>query len=71
MKADFTVNPSFVGGGGWSLATIEINTDKGVESYNDWYGTERRKGTPFSISSNSWNEFKRMCDSCGLVYFFN
>ena len=42
MTVDFTVKPDFQSGGSWATAKVRINTTKGADAYNEWYGTEKR-----------------------------
>ena len=70
MIVDFTVKPDFQSGGFWATAKVRINTTKGADAYNEWYGTEKRKGDSFTISSSSYKEFNMMREQNNLSSVF-
>ena len=70
MKVDFTVKPEWTGMGGWERATIRINTKRGAEAYNEYFGTECKNGDMMKISQKSWKEFEMMRDTNRLSSVF-
>ena len=70
MKVDFTIKPEYTGMGSWERATVRINTKKGAEAYNEYFGTERRNGDKFTMSQNSYKEFEMMRDANSLKSVF-
>lgn len=70
MKVDFTIKPEFTAMAKWERATVRINTKKGAEAYNEYFGTERRMGDTFTMSNNSWKEFEMMRESYNLSSVF-
>ena len=70
MKVDFTVKPEFQSGGSWANASVRINTKRGADAYNEYFGTERKNGDCFTISNKSWKEFEMMRDMNRLSSMF-
>ena len=70
MNVDFTIKPEYIGMGSWARATIRINTKRGADAYNEYFGTERQKGDSFNVSSKNFKEFEMMRDANRLSSMF-
>ena len=70
MTTDFIVKPEYTGMGSWERATVRINTKKGADACNEYFGTERQKGDSFNVSSKNFKEFEMMRDANHLSSVF-
>ena len=70
MNVDFTIKPEYTGMGSWDRAVIRINTKRGADAYNEYFGTERQKGDSFNVSSKNFKEFEMMRDTNRLSSMF-